>query len=89
VEEYELRPVDERLELTGGMLKETLRFPAEDRDAAVRVVGSLSQRAGSVLRIFDTDGNEVETQRRDATVVLPGAVGGLTGRQSDPRHRGC
>ena len=70
MEEYELRPVEGNLELSGGKLEETLRYPSDDRAAAVRLVGFLSQRTGSILRVFDAVGHEVETQRREATVVL-------------------
>lgn len=80
MDEFELRPAGEGWELKGGKLDKPMQYgDGEGRDAAIRVVGFLSQLGGSVLRIFDAEGNEVETQRREASGVSPGAVGGLSG----------
>ncbi len=76
---YELHPGPEGLRLTGGPLQEPLDYPANDRAAAIHVVGFLSQRDGSILDIFDAGGQVVETQRREPSGVQIGAVGGLRG----------
>jgi hypothetical protein len=77
VDVFELRPVADGLELSGGELKEPLKYP--DRESAIRLVGFLSQRRGSELRIFDATGALLETQRREPTTIMEGAVGGLAG----------
>jgi hypothetical protein len=77
--EYKLRPVDGKLELSGGQLDETLKYPVDDLEGARRVVGFLSQRQGSVLQIYDVRGTLIETQQREPVMPMENAVGGLAG----------
>jgi hypothetical protein len=76
---YELREIAGRLRLSGGQLTAPLTYPAADKDSAIRVVGFLSQRHGSILRIFGAADELIESQRREPVVPLKGAVGGLEG----------
>jgi hypothetical protein len=46
---------------------------------AIHLVGFLSQKLGSELRIFDAGGHVIETRRYEAVVPMCGAVGGLQG----------
>jgi hypothetical protein len=82
VDEYELRPNGSKVELTGGKLDESMTF--DHQEYATRLVGFLSQRDGSVLRIFNAAGALVDTQRRDGSGVVPGAIGGLGGPNHTP-----
>ncbi|MEO6971537.1 MAG: hypothetical protein ABI217_11650 [Chthoniobacterales bacterium] len=45
---------------------------------AILLVGFLAQKDGAVLRRFDRAGTLIE-KRHYATVIMPGAVGGLDG----------
>jgi hypothetical protein len=66
MQRFELRHTGNGLELSGGQLKdETLKFPGTDTGTALRVVAFLSKRTGSVLLIFNTAGEVIETHRRD------------------------
>ena len=47
-----------------------------------RVVGFLSQRHGSVLRIFDAAGKVIETRRREPVMPIKNVAGGLEGPSS-------
>ena len=77
--EFELRPIGGFIELSGGELEKPLKYPLDDPDAAIRNVGFMSERYGSVLRIFNEAGDMIESQRREAVMPLKGAVGGLEG----------
>jgi hypothetical protein len=79
VHEFELRETESGLRLSGGQLEDGLNYPASDKQQAIGVVGFLSQRDGSILRLFDSADNVIETQRREATIFMKGAVGGLEG----------
>ena len=48
-------------------------------DAGIRVVGFLSQKLGSTLRIVDENGNEVARRKFAPVLPLEGAIGGLVG----------
>jgi len=76
---FDLRQSGAHLQLSGEPLSEPLIYPAGDPEAPIRLVGYLSQLNGSVLRIFNAAGDLVEVQRREATTVMPSAVGGLAG----------
>lgn len=77
--EYELRPLEGGLVLSGGQLPEPLKYPNLNPEHPIRVVGFLSQRHGSLLHIFDAAGKLLETQTRQPVIPLDGAVGGLGG----------
>ena len=79
MESFELRRNGEQLHLIGDRFEEPLVYPASDPEAPIRLVGFLSQRHGSTLRVFDSAGELIEVQDRPATVVMSGAVGGLAG----------
>ncbi len=78
--EFQLRPKDGFFTLTGGQLAgEAWRFPEPGPDQGVRIVGFLSQKLGSTLRIFDKQGNEVTRRKFEPLSPLEGAIGGLVG----------
>jgi hypothetical protein len=79
MDSFELRRSGEDLHLSGGSFHKPLIYPAANPEAPIRLVGFLSQRHGSVLRVFNTAGELVEIQRRPGTVVIRTAVGGLAG----------
>ncbi len=79
MESFELRRRGEHLHLIGESFEDPLVYPAADPEAPIRLVGFLSQRQGSVLRVFNATDELVEVQDRPATVVMSGAVGGLAG----------
>jgi len=76
---FELRPVDNGFELRGGQLLEPMIFHDLEPRPAVHLVGFLSQKLGSELRIFNAAGNVIEKRRFEAVVPIPRAVGGLHG----------
>lgn len=76
---FELREIGGGFELRGGLLEGPLIYKEERPDPAVHLVGFLSQRWGSELRVFDRAGELIQTRRFEATVFMPGAVGGLAG----------
>jgi hypothetical protein len=76
---FELRPVEKGFELRGGQLSEPLVFHDIEPRPAVHLVGSLSQKLGSELRIFNAAGDVIETRRYEAVVPIRNAVGGLHG----------
>lgn len=76
---FELRPVENGYELRGGQLPDPMVFRDPEPRPAVHLVGFLSQKLGSELRIFDAAGQVVEARRYEPVVPLPGAVGGLHG----------
>jgi len=76
---FELRPVENGFELRGGQLPEPMIFRDLEPRPAVHLVGFLSQKIGSELRIFNAAGEVIETRRYEAVVPIPGAVSGLHG----------
>lgn len=76
---FELRPVENGYELRGGQLLEPMVFLEHEPRPAVHLVGFLSQKLGSELRIFDAAGQVTETRRYEPVLPIPGAVGGLHG----------
>ncbi len=78
--EFELRPTGEHFTLSGGQLEEPLRFPEPGPDAGVRLVGLLSQKLGSTLRIFDADGKEAASPSRFEPVLPRENATGRFGR---------
>ena len=76
---FDLRPVENGFELRGGQLPEPMVFRDAEPRPAVHLVGFLSQKLGSELRIFDVAGQVIETRRYEPVVPLHGAVGGLQG----------
>jgi len=78
---FELREVEDGLTLSGGALRDPLLYPPDDPEAAIRLVGFLSQQQGSELRIYKADGCLKATQRREPAMPLEkGSLGdGLRG----------
>lgn len=76
---YELRVVERGFELRGGKLEEPMVYRENEPAPAIHLVGFLSQRDGSQLRVFDRSGQLIQTRLFQATMVMPGAVGGLAG----------
>jgi hypothetical protein len=76
---FDLRPVANGFELCGGPLPEPMVFRDAEPRPAVHLVGFLSQKIGSELRIFDADGDVIEARRFEPILPMPGAVGGLQG----------
>lgn len=76
---FELRPVENGYELRGGQLSKPMVFLEPEPRPAVHLVGFLSQKLGSELRIFDAAGEVTETRHYEPVVPIPGAVGGLHG----------
>jgi len=63
MDKFELRPLGDALELRGGKLKEPMVFRESDAEQrAIHLIGFLSQRDGSFLRIFDAVGAVVATK---------------------------
>jgi hypothetical protein len=71
--QFEFRPAGHEFVLSGGQLEQPLRY--SEKESALHVVGFLSQRDGSELRIFDAAGNLLETQTREPTAFIQGSVG--------------
>ncbi len=76
---YELRTIDGGFELVGGKLETPLLYLEAEPAPAIHLVGFLSQRDGSELRVFDRDGGLIQTRCFQSTIIMPGAVGGLAG----------
>jgi hypothetical protein len=77
---FELRPVNNGFELRSGPLLEPMIFrDVEPRGPTVHLVGFLSQKIESELRIFNAAGEVIQTRRFEPVVPIPGAVGGLRG----------
>lgn len=76
---YELRSIESGFELSGGKLKQPLIYRESAPAPAIHLVGFLSQRNGSELHVFDRAGELIQTRRFQATIIMPGAVGGLSG----------
>jgi hypothetical protein len=76
---FELRPVNNGFELRGGLLPEPMIFRDVEPCPAVHLVGYLSQKLGSELRIFNAAGEVIQTRRFEPVLPIPGAVGGLHG----------
>jgi len=81
---FELRDNGQGLTLSGGPLTEPLVYPEPEPEAALRVVGFISQQTAAELRIFDQAGKLIETRIFNPTTILPGAVGGLEGPSETP-----
>jgi hypothetical protein len=79
MDEFELRPVEEGFKLTGGQLLGSMIFSGAEPDRAIHLVGFLSRKDGSILRIFDGEGQQIEKRRYEGTGLRPEAIGGLTG----------
>ncbi len=84
---FELRPVDDGFELRGGQLQKSMVFHEVETRRAVHLVGFLSQKLGSELRVFNAAGEVVETRRYEPVVATSGAAGGLQGPGQDSRNR--
>jgi hypothetical protein len=78
---FELRPVENGFELRGGPLSEPMIFRDVEPRPAVHLVGYLSQKLGSELRIFNAAGEVIQTRRFEPVLPIQGAVGGLHGPQ--------
>jgi hypothetical protein len=75
---YELRPVQEGMELSGGKLEQPMVFrEADSEQRAINLVGFLSQRDGGFLRIFDGAGTVVATKEFRENPIATSAVRGL------------
>ncbi len=77
--DFELRQTQDGFTLTGGQLPAPLPYP--DKEHAIRLVGFLSQKQGSELRIYGLDGELIDTQaRRPAMPLTDNSLGsGLRG----------
>jgi hypothetical protein len=76
---YELRTIERGFRLSGGKLNEPLVYRENEPAPAIHLVGFLSQRDGSELRVFDRNGGLIQARCFQSTIVMPGAVGGLAG----------
>jgi hypothetical protein len=74
-----LRPVENGFELRGGQLPEPMIFRDIEPRPAIHLVGYVSQKLGSDLRIFNATGKVIQTRRYEPVLPIPGAVGGLHG----------
>ena len=82
MDKFELRPLEDGLELRGGELKEPMVFRESDAEQrAIHLVGFLSQREGSVLCFLDASGAVVATKEFRENPIATSAVGGLAGPQ--------
>ncbi len=66
--DFELRETKDGFILTGGQLPAPLPYP--DKEHAIRLVGFLSQKEGSEMRIYGSDGKLIDTQVRKAAPSL-------------------
>jgi hypothetical protein len=80
---FELRETENGFALSGGQLESPLLYREQDPDAAIRLVGFLSQREGSDLRIHASNGR-ITTQRREPAMPFDkNSLGeGLRGQSS-------
>jgi hypothetical protein len=76
---FELRPVRDGFELSGGPLDKPLVFHEEGMRQGMHMAGFLSQLVGGELRIFNAVGELIETRTFEPEIVMPGAIGGLRG----------
>jgi hypothetical protein len=76
---FELRPIEHGFELRGGQLPEPMIFRDTSPTPAVHLVGFLSQKIGSELRVFNATGEVIRTRHYQPVVPISGAVGGLHG----------
>ncbi len=67
--DFELRETKDGFILTGGQLPAPLSYP--EKEHAIRLVGFLSQKEGSELRIYGPDHKLVDTQTRKPAMPLP------------------
>ena|ERR1035437_679558 len=65
---FEIRQTESGFILSGNQLERPLTYP--EQDAAVRLVGFLSQKEGSELRLYGVDGNLKSIQRREPAMPL-------------------
>jgi len=80
MDRFELRPLGDALELRGGKLKEPMVLREADAEQrAIHLIGFLSQRDASVLRILDAAGTVVAKKEFRLYPLATGAVGGLAG----------
>ena len=80
MEKFELRPLENGMELHGGRLEKPMVFRETDAEQrAIHLVGFLSQRDGALLRILDAAGAVVTTKEFRDNPIATGAVGGLAG----------
>jgi hypothetical protein len=78
MDKFELRPVPEGMELSGGKLEQPMVFrEADSEQRAINVVGFLSQRDGGFLRIFEAAGTVVATKEFRENPIATSAVGGM------------
>jgi hypothetical protein len=81
MDQFEMRLVENGFELRGGKLAEPMVFSGEkepDR-VIIHLVGFLSRKDGSTLRIFDADGNLVTERVFDGADPDAKGIGGLGG----------
>jgi hypothetical protein len=76
---FDLRAVTDGYELRGGPLDAPMIYREKEARSAVHLVGFLSQKSGSELRIFDAEGELANTRHFRPVLPLAGAVGGLQG----------
>jgi hypothetical protein len=69
-------------------LPEPMVFRDIEPRLAVHLVGFLSQKLGSELRILSATGEVIEVRRFEPVVSIPGAVGGLRGPTEMMGHSG-
>jgi hypothetical protein len=74
---YELRSIETGFKLSGGKLGEPMIYRESEPAPAIHLVGFLSQRDGSELRVFDRAGQLIQTRNFRATMIMADAVGGL------------
>ena len=77
---FELHPLDDGFELSGGQLQAPMVFHGEESRDAIHFAEFLSQREGGVLRIFDALGELTETRRFKPDLSTP-KTGGLHRRR--------
>jgi hypothetical protein len=75
---FELHPLDDGFELSGGQLQAPMLFHGEESRDAIHFAEFLSQKEGGVLRIFDALGELIETRRFKPNLSTPN-IGGLHG----------
>lgn len=63
---FELRETETGYVLSGGGLPAPLTYP--EKEYAIRLVGFMSQKEGSELRIYGKDGGLIDTEHRKATM---------------------
>ena len=84
--DFELRETKDGFILTGGQLPAPLPYP--DKEHAVRLVGFLSQKEGSEMRIYGLEGKLIDTQTRKAAMPLTdNSLGSGLGGDADLGNR--